>query len=221
MEFTRPLDALIQKFDFIDDKFDFQLLRQENTKDNQSSRVIKSDTSSNEFVENMIQLWHESVEIQNPGFFNLTEEEIKRSNSIIDYETASKDTKNAQLYDTSLDYLLLLIQKSAHFESSEGQDREEIYKIFQSVHPEIKTRINQAQDYNNLTNIRDNIVALNNVQRNIDFHFESPSVKQLIVSGNLQEDYAKVHEITRIPLYIHMMAAIICLSFSSVFHLFT
>jgi hypothetical protein len=221
MEFTRPLEAIMHKFDFIEDRLGFSMLRQENSEESSTSLVTKSDTSAKEFVENMVQLWHETVEVENPGFFNLTEEEIKSSSNTLDYETASKDTKKAQLYDTSLDYLLLLIQRSAHLESSETQDRDEIYDIFQSVKPKIGERIDDAIDYNNHSNIKDNVVALTNVKRNVNYHFESENVKELIISANLEEDYAKVHEITRIPLYIHMVAAIICLSFSSVFHLFT
>ena len=90
-----------------------------------------------------------------------------------------------------------------------------------SLEPEIITILNKTIDYNLEKDLIKNSVALKNVRRNVKYHFNSENVKTLILTGNLEENYSKVHEITRIPLYIHMVAAIICLSFSSFFHLFT
>ncbi len=96
-----------------------------------------------------------------------------------------------------------------------------MYKVFLGIEPILLQRVDQAIQFNKEKDFLKKAGHLLNVKRNVKYHFESDNVKKLILSGNLKDNYSKVHEVTRIPLYVHMVAAIICLSFSSFFHLFT
>ena len=115
MEFTRPLDTLIDKFDFVNFKFSALDSEMSNShKDSETYKKLKVNTSAEEYLKISRDLWHESVEMENPTYFNLSEEDLKiisesGDSSILSYQTQA--SLEAQLYDTSLDYLLLIIQK--------------------------------------------------------------------------------------------------------------
>ena len=114
MEFTRPLDTLIDKFDFVNFKFsNMGTDTSSKIKNSPAFEFLNSNASLYDFIQKSLELWHESVEIENPTYFNLTEEDLKLSieghNIAPLYQMQS--TLEAQLYDTSLDFLLLIIQK--------------------------------------------------------------------------------------------------------------
>jgi channel protein (hemolysin III family) len=218
MEFTRPLDALIEKFEINTNKLDiisFDRHRDES----------QNATTSAQVQQLSIQLWHSYVEINNPTYFNLTEEDNDKAHEILEFEGRlfeGQISSDANLYDTSLDYLLVMIQKFAHISPKNNEKRENIYQNFLDIQPAIIKLVDSAIEYNKNQTLEYNVIALQNIKRNIDFHFKSENViKDLIVTGDINQDYSKIHEITRVPLYIFMASAIICLSFSSFFHLFT
>mmetsp|Transcript_16886 Transcript_16886/g.14805 ORF Transcript_16886/g.14805 Transcript_16886/m.14805 type:complete len:226 (+) Transcript_16886:57-734(+) len=225
MEFTRPLDTLIDKFDFVNMKISSVDVNLPSPHKNSTThQKLIHNTSSDEYKNIALDLWHESVEIENPGYFNLTEEDLKEIEAIpggLAYKFQTQTTLDAQLYDTSLDYLLLIIQKFAQAKLPIGKEREHLYEIFTSIEPSIISHLDQAISFNSELGLVKNTVSLKNVKRNVKYHFTSVDVKKLIITGDIKQNYSKVHEVTRIPLYIHMVAAIICLSLSSFFHLFT
>jgi len=224
MEFTRPLDNLINKFDFIN--FKFSKYRTEITtsyKDSQSNQGLLSNASSQEYINASVDLWHKSVELENPFYFNLEVEKATPTPVEGENQAApvfqTQASLEAQLYDTSLDYLLLIIQKFSTEKIPENTPRENLYEVFKKIQPILVDRLDQAIEKNK-NSFEKKIGHLANVKRSVNYHFNSENVKKLIITGDLKDNYSKVHEITRIPLYVHMIAAIICLSFSSFFHLF-
>jgi hypothetical protein len=217
MEFTRPLDALIEKFEITTNKLGLSSFESHRDED-------KNTLTSDQVQQLWLDLWHSTVEIENPTYFNLTVEDNKKAQKILEFEGRlyeGQNSRDANIYDTSLDFLLVLIQKFAHLSPKTGENRQKMYEDFLGIQIDLIKLVDSAMGYNKNLKLEYNIVALKNVRRNIEYHFKSENVKQLIVTGDINQDYKKMHEITRIPLYIHMFSAIICLSFSSFFHLFT
>lgn len=98
--------------------------------------------------------------------------------------------------------------------------RSTIYDNYKEMEPLIMDRVDIAIKLNSKVEFEDRVHTLNNLKRNIKYHFESKEFKELIMSDDKSKKESPIHDITRIPLYIHMISAICCLSFSSFFHLF-
>jgi adiponectin receptor len=105
------------------------------------------------------------------------------------------------------------------FKYSKVCDRETVYEQYTDLKPLLLSRIDDyIKQFSNDENMY-KAYALENLKRNIKYHFESEEIKALIISSD-RDSSQLMHDITRIPLYIHMMSGILCLSFSTFFHLF-
>lgn len=114
MEFTRPLDTVIDKFDSIN--FKISKIEEKIARPYVHSEVhqrLLSNTSAQEYFNISVNLWIKGVELENPYYFDVpqgTDVLASDGNSTSPvYQTRA--SLEAQLYDTSLDCLLLLIQK--------------------------------------------------------------------------------------------------------------
>lgn len=213
---TKPLDALIDKFEVdVGQKTLGQF------------SVHKMEASSNDIndpeniVNEAIQLWYDTVEAINPIYFSPMSDDSNSESEGSSVSTPSVSSMQGRevLYDTSLDYLLLIIQKAMFTQPKEGETREDLYLEFQKIKPVLLKKVDEAIEIHGQHNLTYNLISLRNVRRTIEFHFDSENVKILIVSGSMNDEKV-LHDLTRVPLYIHMTAAIICLSLSSFFHSF-
>ena len=98
-------------------------------------------------------------------------------------------------------------------------DRQLIYEKYLELKQELIDEIDDHIKRFNSSDQAYKVTALNNLRRNLIYHFESDEIKNLILSSDAKQGKL-IHDITRIPLYIHMLSGIICLSFSTFFHLF-
>lgn len=205
MDVTKPLDALIDKFDI-------------------AKKVnVKREKESVPSLDVYLDLWHENVEMINPTYFSI--EDGKNSSEILDSEVypkhLSQTSRDVILYDTTLGYLLSVIQNFIFTEPKEGEDRIKIYSDFLRLEKPLLDSIQKAIDLNEKLGLKYNILALKNAKRSIEYHFASEDIKKLIINSNSSDGEMVIHDITRIPLYIHMMSAIVCLSMSTFFHWFS
>jgi hypothetical protein len=205
MDVTKPLDALIDKFDM--------------TKKVNAKREREFVSSPDVYLD----LWHDNVEMANPAYFVI--EKGKNTTESLDSDSYSKylasTSKEVFLYDTTLDYLFSVIQNFIFTEPKEGEDRINIYAEFSRLEDPLIDRVQKAIGVNEELALKNNVLALKNVKRSIHYHFASEEVKNLIISSDNIEGEMVIHDITRIPLYIHMMSAIVCLSMSTFFHWFS
>jgi len=96
-----------------------------------------------------------------------------------------------------------------------------VYEKFIQLKPKILKRIDRALENYAKSETSDKKFPLNNIRRSVIYHFESQEIKDLILSNDEDKSELTMHNITRIPLYVHMLSAICCLLFSSFFHLFS
>lgn len=205
MDVTKPLDALIDKFDM--------------TKKVNAKREREFVSSPDVYLD----LWHENVEMANPTYFVI--EKGKNTTESVDSEVYSKylaqTSKETVLYDTTLDYLFSVIQNFIFTEPKDGEDRIKTYSDFLRLEKPLIDRVQKSIDANEELGLKNNVSALKNVKRSIVYHFASEEVKKLIINADNNEGEKVIHDITRIPLYIHMLSAIVCLSMSTFFHWFS
>lgn len=103
------------------------------------------------------------------------------------------------------------------FEFTKQCDRQVVLDQYEGIKPMLVSRIDDfIMQYSNEEQMY-KVYALENLKRNVKYHFEAKEIKDLILSNDPDK---LMHDITRVPLYIHMMSGIICLSLSSFFHLF-
>jgi adiponectin receptor len=216
MSITKPLDVIIDNFE----KVAIDLSKSPgNMIPNLNSENIKYVDAPSKIIDIWIELWSKQVEHANPTYFEIDQNDLtkKEREELENKIYFSQTSRDELLYDTSLNYIMLIIQKFAYEDPDNSKNRDPIYKKFLELHPYLDDRIQKAIDFNEERVLPYNVIALVNLQRNLKYHFTSADVKTLILNPNTPNS---IHDITRIPLYIHMASAIICLSLSTFFHLF-
>jgi len=216
MNFAKPLDAIIEKFEYNSLNMDLptsdKLITIKNSTDSNSTALPAT------IIDDLVKNWIDTVERKNLAYFessgddNQTAQEKWRAANML-----SQSSRDSYLYDTSLIYMISVIQKFAYNYPDEGENRTSLYEKYQELEVRLVERINNAKEYNWIDEIKHNQVALNNTRRNVQYHFKSKDVK-LFIESDFNGQEMQMHNLTRIPLYIHMASAILCMSMSTIFH---